>query len=83
MVQRNRCGFAAMVSLANPMDVWVPLAACFEIFDNRYIVERSWLYLCLDLATKCEVAQVTSFELFQDDLCATRIAHVHEADWEL
>ena len=48
MALRNRCEFSAMAFSANPTGAKVPVGACFVTFDNRYIAERSWLYLYQD-----------------------------------
>ena len=54
----------------------VPVGACFVTFDNRYIAERSLLYLYQDWATRREVERGISFGRSLDALCVTRVTLV-------
>ena len=76
MVLRNRCEPSAMASSANPTGAKVPVGACFVTFDNRYIAERSLLYLYQDWATRREVERGISFGRSLDTLCVTRVTLV-------
>ena len=76
MALRNRCELSAMASSANPSGVKVPVGACFVTFHNRYIAERSLLYLYQDWATRREVERGISFGRSLDALCVTRVTLV-------
>lgn len=66
MALRNRCELSAMASSAN--------RAGWGLFrDNRYIAERSLLYLYQDWATRREVERGISFGRSLDALCVTRV----------
>ena len=60
-----------MASSANPTGAKLLVGACFVTFDNRYIAERSWLYIYQDWATRREVERGTSIGRSLDALCVT------------